>query len=156
MDTQPSKGNSVLTDVIDNPAAGSQAGCRADQNSSAVVYDPLAPTIFHEDWWLDTATRGNFEIAEVSSGGRTVGRLPFFLTRRLGIKMIRMPILTYFLGPAICGGEGSANNRFLRRLEITHELLGKLPRVSWHYLKCQGGITDVIAFQEHGFRTYVQ
>jgi hypothetical protein len=70
--------------------------------------------------------------------------------------MIRMPVLTYFLGPAIDEGEGGPTNRFLKRLEITRELLEKLPRASWHYVKCHGGITEMIAFQEHGFRTYVQ
>src|SRR6202035_105800 len=76
--------------------------------------------------------------------------------KRFGLKMIRMPVLTYFLGPAINEGEGSPNTRFLKRLEITRELLERLPRASWQYVKCHRGIADVIAFQELGFRTYVQ
>jgi Acetyltransferase (GNAT) domain len=118
--------------------------------------DVLAPTIFHEDWWLDAATGGNFDIVEVSAGGRVVGRLPFSVSKRFGLKMIRMPAVTYFLGPAIDEGDGSPNTRFLKRLEITRELLGQLPRASWQYVKCHSGVTDVIAFQEAGFRTYVQ
>ena len=124
--------------------------------AKAPSYDPLVPTIFHEDWWLTVATGGNFDVAEVSVGGQVVGRLPFSVTKRFGLKMIRMPVLTCFLGPAINEGEGSPNTRFLKRLEITQELLEKLPRASWQYVKCHGGITEVIAFQELGFRTYVQ
>src|SRR3984957_10929811 len=118
--------------------------------------DPLVPTIFHEDWWLTVATRGNFDVAEVRVGGQVIGRLPFSVTKRFGLKMIRMPVLTCFLGPAIDEGKGSTNTRFFKRLEATRELLEKLPRTSWQYVKCHSGITEVIAFQELGFRTYVQ
>jgi len=146
-------GNGALVDVAVNVGSAGRCG---DNQERTTAYDPLVPTIFHEQWWLNEATGGHFEIAEVSAGGRAVGRLPFLVTRRFGMKVIRMPSLTYFLGPAIDEGEGNANTRFLKRLEITRELLQKLPRVSWLYVKCQRGITDVIAFQEQGFRTYVQ
>jgi hypothetical protein len=125
-------------------------------SAKAVRCDALTPTIFHEDWWLDAATGGNFDVVEALVDGRVVGRLPFAVTKRFGIKMIRMPVITYFLGPAIDEGEGNPNTRFLKRLEITRELLGKLPRASWQYVKCHSGVPDVIAFQEAGFRTYVQ
>jgi hypothetical protein len=118
--------------------------------------NPLVPTIFHEDWWLEAATDGQFEVAEVVAGGRIVGRLPFHKTKRFGLTLIRMPELTYFLGPAIDEGEGSPNTRFLKRLHVTRELLERLPRASWQYVKCHGGVTEVIAFQSLGFRTYVQ
>ena len=127
-----------------------------DQARNAAFHDPLTPTIFHEEWWLDAATGGNFDVAEVIVGGRTVGRLPFHLRSRFGIRIMNMPHLTYFLGPAIEEGEGNPNNRFLKRLEITRELIERLPRTPWQYFKCHAGIKDVIGFQEHGFRTYVQ
>lgn len=130
--------------------------CRTDESEISVRINPLAPTIFHEDWWLDAATGGTFEVAEVAAGGRIVGRLPFYKSNRFGLTVIRMPELTYFLGPAIDEGEGSPNTRFLKRLHITRELIERLPRVSWHYMKCHGAVTDVIAFQGLGFRTYVQ
>jgi Acetyltransferase (GNAT) domain len=127
-----------------------------EARQEATCFDPLTPTIFHEPWWLDAATGGNFEVVEASAGGHAVGRLPFSVTKRCGLKTIRMPHLTYFLGPAIDEGKGSPNARFLRRLSITRELLAKLPHASWQYMKCYGGTTDAIAFQELGFRTYVQ
>jgi len=152
---------STMKAVVDrssvvNPRAESRCKHAQGEAGKPASHDPLTPTIFHEDWWLDAATRGNFEVAEVSSGGRTVGRLPFQTTKRFGLKCIRMPILTHFLGPAIDEGEGSTNTRFLKRLEITRKLLEKLPPASWQYVKCHRAITEVIAFQELGFRTYVQ
>jgi len=127
-----------------------------ERDRNASLCDPLAPTIFHEEWWLNAATSGDFDVAEISVGGRTVGRLPFHMRKRFGLRMIRMPEMTHFLGPAIDEGEGSPNNRFLKRLEITRQLIARLPRASSRYLKCHAGVTDVIAFQEHGFETHVQ
>lgn len=127
-----------------------------DRDVEAPRFEPLVPTIFHEGWWLDAATGGDFTVAEVIAGGRTVGRLPFQVTSHLGLKIVRIPRLTYFLGPGIDEGEGNLNNRFLKRLDITRELIRKLPEAPWQYVKCHRGVTDVIAFQEQGFRTYVQ
>ena len=119
-------------------------------------FDPLRPTIFHEEWWLEAATGNNYDVAEVRTDGRVVGRLPFSVTRRFGVRVIRMPALTYFLGPAIDDGEGSPNTRYLKRLKITRELIDQLPSASFQYVKCQRNTSDVIAFQELGFRTHVQ
>jgi hypothetical protein len=143
------KNPSVTTDI-----ASHHNSANGHRNVSS--RDPLTPTIFHEEWWLDAATGGNFDVAEVTAGGRTLGRLPFSIRSHFGLRIMNMPDLTYFLGPAIDEGEGSSSNRFLKRLEITRELIERLPHAPWQYFKCHAGIKDVIAFQEHGFRTCVQ
>lgn len=116
----------------------------------------LIPTVFHEDWWMEAATEGRHTILEISANNQTVGRLPFMMRNRLGLKGIWTPPFTYFLGPGIDEGEGSPNTRYLRRLEITRELIHKLPPSSWQCIRCHGGTPDVIPFQEQAFRTYVQ
>jgi len=116
----------------------------------------LIPTVFHEEWWLDAATAGTYSIAEVTAGGKVVGRLPFVVRRRFGFQGIWTPTLTHFLGPGIDDGNGSSSTRFLHRLEITRQLIGKLPDSSWQCIRCHGGVSDVIAFQEEAFKTYVQ
>ena len=120
------------------------------------VQSVLIPTVFHEDWWLDAATGGGYSVVEVQAGNKTVGRLPYLLRSRFGLKGIWTPPVTYFLGPGIEEGEGSPNNRFLKRMEITRELIAKLPKSSWECIRCHAGIKDMIAFQEQRFRTYVQ
>ncbi|HZQ53545.1 MAG TPA: GNAT family N-acetyltransferase [Bryobacteraceae bacterium] len=119
--------------------------------------DPLAPTVFHEDWWLAAATDNHYEAVEVTAGGRTVGRLPYFIRRKFRYySELREPALTYFLGPGFDEGSGSENNRFLKRHDIIRELLGKLPSTWLARIKCHGGITDALAFQEAEFRVHVQ
>lgn len=117
---------------------------------------PLVPTVFHEDWWLDAATDGNYSVVEVNASGRVVGRLPFLMRARFGLRGIWTPPLTHFLGPGVDEGSGSRNSRFLRRMEITRELILKLPRSAWQCIRCHRGISDAIAFQERSFKTYAQ
>ena len=145
-----SKSTAVLT------AEAPKHNLRKRENVQPPCCDPLVPTIFHEDWWLEIATGGKVAVAEVKDAGRTIGRLPYQVTSQFGMKVIRMPALTYFLGPAVDEGVGSSNTMFLKRLEVTKELLRQLPAAPWQYVKCQSGTTDTIAFQELGFRTYVQ
>ena len=102
----------------------------------------LTPTVFHEDWWLNAATNGAYEVAEVSNGGKVVGRLPYFRMRKLGMTWGALPALTHFLGPAVDEGVGNANRRFVHRLEITRELIHKLPPARFTRIKCQRGIPD--------------
>jgi hypothetical protein len=115
-----------------------------------VSVDPLAPTIFHESWWLDIATEGLYSVAEVSENGKVVGRLPYFLFKKMGVAIVDLPTITHFLGPAVISAKP------LRRLEITKELIDKLPPVSALYIKCHRDVQDVIAFQSAGYSTSVQ
>jgi hypothetical protein len=119
-------------------------------------FDVLTPTIFHETWWLETATGGRYGKVESSEDGHVVGRMPYFLDRRLGMTLSLMPPLTHFLGPAVDDGKGSVNTRFLRRLAITRDLIQSLPRVAYFSQKLHRGVSDVLAFQSEGYDSSVQ
>lgn len=129
-----------------------------NKSFSEISNDPLTPTIFHESWWLDIATESRYEVAEVIKDGKVIGRQPYFYypQKLPGMKVIGLPALTHFLGPAVvdCGGKPSV--KFSHRLVVTGELISKLPKVSSIYVKCHRDITDVIAFQTAGFRAGVQ
>jgi len=119
-------------------------------------FDPLVPTIFHEPWWLSAATRGRADVVEVSEGGRTVGRLPYVMESRLGLRSSNMPTMTHFLGPGINDGAGSEPNRFAKRQSITRELIRKLPPLSSFRQKMHRDVKDVLAFQAEGYEATVR
>jgi hypothetical protein len=119
-------------------------------------YDALTPTIFHQPWWLEVATQGRYGLAEIKHNGRLVGRMPYYLEKKLGRTLSLLPELTHFIGPAIDEGDGSANQRFLRRFTITRELIKSLPRTAYFHQKLYRGITDVLAFQAEGYNSSVQ
>ena len=119
--------------------------------------DPLVPTVFHSDWWLNIVSNGGWDEATVSANGKLVGRFPYVLGRMLGgHALCGMPPITHFLGPAIDEGQGSSCTRSLKRAQITRDLLDRMPRASGFYHKLSREITDTLLFQECGFATKVQ
>src|SRR3712207_1594629 len=127
----------------------------SDARSSAAPLkcpsDPLMPTIFHEPWWLEAATGGRYEEVTVTSGGRTVGRLPFLRKERLGFTACISPDVTHFLGPAIDEGKGGIVSRNLRRGEITRDLIDKLPQFSFFFQRLHRRVPDALPFEQRGF-----
>lgn len=118
--------------------------------------DPLRPTIFHEDWWLDAATAGQIRFVEVADGNRTIGRLPYLMHNRYGLVGSNMPTLTHFLGPGIDDGTGSEVNRYVKRQSITRDLIRKLPNLSSFRQKMHRGVKDALSFQAEGYEVAVQ
>ena len=120
-------------------------------------YNPLVPTVFHEQWWLDIATGGEWEVVESIHQGRVIGRMPYLRTHRWWFNTINMPPLTHFLGPAVDPGNGSANTRLLRQISITRDLIRQLPLGTASFMqKMHRGVNDIIAFQLEGFDSSVQ
>ncbi len=130
----------------------------ASQTAREVLtFDPLVPTVFHSEWWLNIVSGGGWDEARVESGGRAVARFPYVINRmRAGFAVCGMPPMTHFLGPAIDEGRGAPCNRALRRAQITRDLLERMPRTSGFYQKLSREVTDTLLFQERGFATSVQ
>lgn len=118
--------------------------------------DPLIPTVFHERWWLDAITRGDWRAAEVHHQGRVLGWLPYVLSRRRGFAASVMPMLAHLLGPAIDIGAESGKAAWLRRFAIVRELVAQLPPVSFFSQTLHPEFGDVLAFQACGFESFVQ
>ncbi len=135
--------STVLSNTSVTPATG-------DENHL------LAPTLFHQSWWLQIATNGRYRVVESRRDGRVVGRLPFTVTKRYGHSVSLMPTLTHFLGPGIDEGVGGANARFLQRLTITQDLLQQLPKVAYLKHKLHRSVLDTLPFQMAGFQSSVQ
>ncbi len=121
------------------------------------VPDPLAPTVFHQPWWLDAVTGGDYAEATVSQSGQMIGRFPYVMSPILaGHHVCSMPALTHFLGPAIDGGTGAACNRVLRRAQITRDLLAQVPKSSGFWQVLHRGTNDALVYQEMGYEAAVQ
>lgn len=122
----------------------------------AANYDALTPTVFHEPWWLDIATGGQWGAVESFHEGSAVGRMPFFCRSKLWFQTSDMPTLTHFLGPAVDAGEGSASTRHLRRIAVTRDLIRQLPHIASFRQRMHRDIDDVVAFQMEEFASSVQ
>ena len=122
---------------------------RVESDSSA--RDPLCPTLFHEQWWLEAATQGHYREIIVKSGNQIVGRLPFAYRQRLGMRECILPDLTPFLGPAIDDGGGRDIQRVTRRRRIIREMLDQLPAHSRFRERLYGNAVDALFFLESNF-----
>ncbi len=112
--------------------------------------------LFHEPWWLDAVTDGQYHEAQVSRGGQIVGRLPYILARKAGFAVSRLPPFTHALGPVVHPGVGKPQTLLLRRMSIIRDLLDQLPNVAFFKQALALSLVDGLAFQHHGFEVTPQ
>jgi hypothetical protein len=125
----------------------------ADAKPRVVPAPGLAPTIFHEPWWMELASNGAYREATVSSDGVVIARLPYRIRKRApGVTVIGMPAMTHVLGPAIDDNAGGGElRRQVKNIGITAKLLAQLPRCSHISFRLHADITDTLAFDAAGF-----
>jgi hypothetical protein len=107
--------------------------------------------LFHEPWWLDAVTQGHFEEVRVTSNDQVVGRLPFVISRKMGLTTLRMPPFTHLLGPVVDAGEGKPQTQLLKRMSIVRDLLDQLPKFDHFKQALSASTVDGLAFQDRGF-----
>lgn len=112
----------------------------------------LAPrSIFHQPWWLDIATDGNWRVAKVQRGNDIVGEMPYALNRRGFWRTSQMPPLTRTLGPVFKESAGDPTRWMLDRVSISEELIRQIPDVHSFYQIFDPRVDDALAFGLNGF-----
>ena len=126
-----------------------------DLEASAAAVAPVpvraAPSIFHERWWLDIATQGNWKLAVVEHNTEVIGEMPYALQRRGLWHVSRLPPLTRTLGPVIKPVTGSAARQLHHRLDVTGRLIEQLPDCDSFFQVLDPRIHDALAFALHGY-----
>ena len=139
-------------DVRKLPApSGSAPNQKTRGNSKASDVPPLS--IYHEPWWLDIATDGQWGEATVVENGAIVGRMPYPIETRKGLRISRIPSLIRTLGPAVLDAPGKPVAALRRRLEITSDLIGQLPSFDLFEHFFDPSVPDAVSFIFRGFIT---
>jgi hypothetical protein len=110
-----------------------------------------AHSIFHERWWLDIATQGNWKLAVVKQNDEIVGEMPYAMSRTRLWRVSHLPPLTRTLGPVIEPVTGSASRQLHHRLDVTALLIDQLPDCDSFFQVLDPRIDDALAFALHGF-----
>ncbi|MEX3958827.1 GNAT family N-acetyltransferase [Trinickia sp. EG282A] len=110
-----------------------------------------ALSIFHEPWWLDIATDGQWKSARVVHGNQVLGELPYHVTRKGIWRVCGLPPLTRTLGPAILPMGLDAAHELRYRLQVTSRLIEQLPSVESFSQLFDYHVKDALAFALHGF-----
>ena len=117
--------------------------------------EPYDSTVFHESWWLDATTDGQWRLLEAEGRGESVARLPILTVRSLGRWIIRMPPLTRTLGPVIAGTAPGGALPQRARYRLLEELIAKLPPGLPIELTFDPSVKDLYPFVEAGFQVEV-
>src|SRR5437879_3359762 len=84
-------------------------------------------SIFQQPWWLDAVAPGTWSAVEIRRGGVLKARLPYVIDRRMGLTLLRQPLLTQSLGPWISPLEGKNVTQLAHQKELYTELIEQLP-----------------------------
>jgi hypothetical protein len=113
--------------------------------------EPSIP-IFSNAWWLDAVTGPDgWDVALARAKGRIVGAMPFFITRRYGMKVIQQPPLTPVLGPWIRVDGGSVTTRLSNQQRIMQSLIEQLPRFDHFTQTWNKDLSNWLPFYWNGF-----
>ena len=117
--------------------------------------NPEIPLFFHP-WWLDTVC-GPADwnvILATDKGGTIQGVLPYYFTRRFGLKLIQMPALTPYLGAWLryptTQTKNEARYRFQKRVLAT--LIEQLPDFAYYSQNHPPQLDNHLPFLWRGFR----
>ncbi|HKR42070.1 MAG TPA: GNAT family N-acetyltransferase [Paraburkholderia sp.] len=110
-----------------------------------------APSIFHERWWLDIATQGDWKLAVVKQDDEVIGEMPYAMQRTRLWRVSHLPPLTRTLGPVIKSVTGSEARQLHHELDVTGKLIEQLPDCDSFFQVLDPRIHDALAFALHGF-----
>jgi len=169
---QPLKPSANRLHAASRPASETDTAMRNSTGSLTLVPSSLKRTsesdlsqsdlpIFSQDWWI-TIARGSSDYRElrIVDGDAVLGKLPFIVSRHLGLFQGQDPHWSHLGGPIV-------DQRLSRKeqAEVLHQLLARFPRWYSGYFVCNPNISyaDLVrnAFKDAGFKhstetTYVR
>lgn len=108
-------------------------------------------SLFEEPWWLDAVAEGGWGEALVESGGCIIGRLPYTMKRRFGMRVVGQPPLTPGLGPWVDAGSGSYSRRIGVEKKILSQLIEQIPACDVFSQNFSPTAPNVLPFHWAGF-----
>jgi hypothetical protein len=115
----------------------------------------MRKSIFHEDWWLDAVSPGQWQEVACLRGGRVVGYLRFVERREGGATICEMPQITRLLGPVVTPQSGKTEARIRATHSIVTELLQQIAGYDHVEMTLDVGFSDVAPFLASGYEVKV-
>ena len=109
-------------------------------------------SIFQQPWWLDAVAPGAWSAVEIRRGGELKARLPYVVDRRMGLTLLRQPLLTPFLGPWIRPSEGKYATQLAHQKELYTELIEQLPAHDYFSQHFHYSVENWLPFYWKGFQ----
>lgn len=116
---------------------------------------PQVP-VFAKDWWLD-AVSNNWSAAVARKGDQVTGIWPYTLQHRLGIPILRNPLLTPYMGPVVFfPADIKESNKDSFEHDTIAALYSQLPQASVWHLSLHPGNKQAGLYRSNGLVPEVQ
>lgn len=115
----------------------------------------MSLSLFQETWYLKACSQ-NHEIQTIASlngDGVELGSMSFEIRRKIGFKILGMPLLTQYTGPVLSYPSKMEKNHSRVSFEnkVILDLIDKLPKVDYINFSCSPEITNMLPFLWSGF-----
>jgi hypothetical protein len=112
--------------------------------------------LFAQPWWLD-AVCDSWDVALVKKGDKVIGAWPYPLEKKLGVSLLRTPLLTPYLGPQVFPpSDLKESNRDSFEHETVAALMAQLPPARFWHLNLPPGMKQAGLFKKYGLHSHVQ
>jgi hypothetical protein len=112
--------------------------------------------VFMQPWWLD-AVDPTWQAAVTKKGENVTGLWPYIIDKRLGVQLLRTPMLTPYLGPYVCyPADMKVSNRDSFEHDTIAGLLTQLPHVPVWHLALTPGLKQAGLFKNYGLNVEVK
>jgi hypothetical protein len=108
-------------------------------------------SIFHEPWWLDIATRGQWSVVQSPGGGGVEAEMPYFISKKGIWPVSGLPPFTRTLGPVVKSTGTQCAEELRSRLRVLSDLIDRLPDFHKFYQTFDPRVEDAVAFLIKGF-----
>jgi hypothetical protein len=114
--------------------------------------------VFFQPWWLDAVCPGTWDVClHKDEGGKIIGVLPYFLTRKWSLSAIEMPPLTPYLGPWYDFPDNlKLTNRYALEHSTQEALLVQLPSCVFFRQRWHPQLVNALPFRWNGFRLEIK
>lgn len=108
-------------------------------------------SIFQRSWWLDAVAPGQWEAAEVHDKGQLKARMPYVVSRKLGMTCLKMPPLTQTLGPWLDVSAERSVTRLAQEHSLLQQLAEQLPAFDYFHNSWHHSVRNWLPFHWRGF-----
>jgi lipid II:glycine glycyltransferase (peptidoglycan interpeptide bridge formation enzyme) len=106
--------------------------------------------VFLQHWWMDAVCK-SWNVAIAKKGDNITGVWPYPIEQKIGVSMIRTPMLTPYLGPHVFyPADIKESNTDSFEHDVISELIAQLPAAKMWHLALQPGIKQAGLFKEQG------
>lgn len=109
-------------------------------------------SIFCYPWWLKAVTDDQYSYAVATKGEAIKGVIPYYHTRKWGVKLNTMPPYSQMLGPLLPEMQGKYATVLSKEHKYLDHLIQELPGANYYNIRLHPSLTNWLPFYWNGFQ----